>query len=195
MAKSDARRFKRISLNLQAHITVNTVDEYDGQLVNISPGDLALISDAKVVQGDAVVVSIKGLDVIEGTVARTLPDGFAVSFLLSKGRRAKLTEQLMLRSNKQFNAGLSDRRSALRHRSAHTRTITRLADGVSLYVKIIDKSVDGVSVEAPRRPPIGSEIHIGRRRGIIVRHTPRGFVVVYEASRTTEETKPTLRAV
>lgn len=194
MVKSDARRFLRISLNLPAKITVNTVDEYEGSLVNISPGDLALISDANVVQGDAVVVEIKGLDVIEGTVARTLPDGFAVSFLLSKGRRAKLTEHLMLRANAQFNKGLTDRRDALRHRGAPTRTVTRLADGVSLYVKIIDSSVDGVSVEAPRRPPIGSTIHIGRRRGIIVRHTPQGFVVVYEAwTRTAQE--PSLRAV
>lgn len=193
MKKSDARRYRRISLNLPAEITVNAGDTFSGQLLNISPGDLAVISDAKVVQGDAVVVRIKGLDEIEGTVARDLPDGFAISFRLSKGRRAKLTEQLMLQANEQFNEGLNDRRSTLRHRSAPARTVCRLADGASLYVKILDTSVDGVAVEAPRRPPIGSEIHVGRRRGVIIRHTPRGFVVVYEAGHAT--TKPALRAV
>ena len=194
MAKSDARRYRRISLNLPAEIAVNTVDEYEGELVNISPGNLAVISDAKVVEGDAVVVRVKGLDVIEGTVARILPDGFAVSFLLSKRRRAQLTEQLMLRANQEFNEGLADRRATPRHRGAPARTICRLADGGSLYVKILDSSVDGVAVEAPRRPAIGSEIHVGRRRGVVIRHTPRGFVVVYEAA-AKESEKPILRAV
>jgi hypothetical protein len=193
MVKTDARRYRRISLDLPAQITVNTVDEYEGRLLNISPGDLAVVVEANVVPGDAVVLRIKGLDVIEGTVARVLPDGFAVSFLLSKRRRAQLTEQLMLRANEKYNEGLGDRRSAMRHRGAPSRTVCRLSDGASLYVKIIDSSVDGVSVDAPRRPPIGSEIHVGRRRGVVIRHTPRGFVVVYEGSE--EKAKPILRAV
>ncbi len=193
MVKTDARRYRRISLNLPTQITVNTVDEYDGRLLNISPGDLAVVSDATVVPGDAVVLRIKGLDVLEGTVARLLPDGFAVSFLLSKRRRAQLTEQLMLRANEQYNEGLGDRRNAVRHRGAPSRTVCRLADGASLYVKIIDSSVDGVAVDAPRRPAIGSTIHVGRRRGVVIRHTPRGFVVVYDADEQTA--KPALRAV
>ncbi len=181
MAKTDARRYRRISLNLPASIVVNATEEFDGRLLNVSPDDFAVISDAKVVEGDAVVVRISGLDEIEATVARILPDGFAASFRLSKGRRTKLTEQLMLRANEQFKDGLEDRRSTLRHRNGQSRASCRLADGASLFVKIIDNSVDGVSVEAPRRPPIGSEIHVGRRRGVVIRHTPRGFVVVYDA--------------
>lgn len=193
MVKSDARRYRRISLNLPASITVNASEEYDGHLLNISPGDFAVISEAKVVEGDAVVIRITGLDEIEATVARLLPDGFAASFRLSKGRRTKLTEQLMLRVNEEFKDGLEDRRTTLRHRAGPTRASCRLADGASLFVKIIESSVDGASVEAPRRPPIGSEIHVGRRRGVVIRHTPRGFVVVYEAGE--ENANKVLRAV
>ncbi len=193
MAKSDVRRYRRISLDLPALIIVNATDEFEGRLLNISPGDFAVISSAKVVEGDAVIVRITGLDEIEATVARILPDGFAASFLLSKRRRAKLTEQLMLRVNEQYKDGLEDRRTTLRHRAGPSRAACRLSDGASLFVKIIDSSVDGVSVEAPRRPPIGSEIHVGRRRGVIIRHTPRGFVVVYEAAE--EEDNAILRVV
>ncbi len=193
MAKSDARRYRRISLDLPASITVNASAEFEGRLLNISPGDFAVISDAKVVEGDAVVIRITGLDEIEATVARILPDGFAASFLLSKRRRVKLTEQLMLRVNEKYKEGLEDRRTTLRHRAGQPSAACRLADGASLFVKIIDSSVDGVSVEAPRRPPIGSEIHVGRRRGVIIRHTPRGFVVVYETGE--EEAGAVLRAV
>ena len=135
---------------------------------------------------------------IESTVARKFPDGFAVSFILSKRRRSLLTEQLMLRANSEFAEGLSDRRTTLRHRDGGTRTMCRLADGSSLLVKIVDTSVNGVSVDAPRRPPVGAPIHIGRRRGVIVRHTPRGFVVVYETSSADvgeQKQPPVLRAV
>ena len=197
MFKSDARRYRRMSLNLPARIVVNAVDEYQGRLLNISPGDMALITDAKVVIGDAAVITIEGLDVIETTVARTFPDGFAVSFLLSKRRRALLTEQLMLRANPEFADGLGDRRTSPRHRDQIVRTSCRLADGTTLFVKIVDKSVNGVSIDASRRPPVGSPIHVGRRRGVIVRHTPRGFVVVYEvvAADTAEQPQQTQRAV
>ena len=195
MAKTDARRYRRISLNLPASITVNATEEFEGRLLNISPGDFAVISDAKVVEGDAVIIRISGLDEIEATVARILPDGFAASFILSKGRRTKLTEQLMLRVNEQYKDGLEDRRDTLRHRVGQSRAACRLADGTSLFVKIIDSSANGVSVEAPRRPALGSEIHVGRRRGVIFRHTPRGFVVVYEAKAQEETAGKILRAV
>lgn len=198
MFKTDSRRYQRISLNLPARIVINAVDEYEGRLLNISPGDMAVISAARTVVGDAAVISIEGLDVIESTVARKFPDGFAVSFILSKRRRSLLTEQLMLRANPEFADGLADRRTTLRHRDNGTRTVCRLADGSSLLVKIVDTSVNGVSVDAPRRPPVGAPIHVGRRRGVIVRHTPRGFVVVYEAAAADtadQKQPPALRAV
>lgn len=189
MFKNDARRYRRISLSLPARITINATDEYEGRLLNISPGDMALICDAKVVVGDAAVISIDGLDVIESTVARTFPDGFATSFLLSKRRRAVLIEQLMLRANPDFAAGLADRRGSPRHHAGSSRTVCRLEDGTSLFVKVVDTSVNGISVDAPRRPPIGSSIHVGRRRGVIMRHTARGFVVVYDRPAETADEK------
>jgi PilZ domain len=194
MSKRDDRRYRRISLSLPAQVVINTVDEYEGRLVNISPGDLALIADTNAVSGDAAVVRIKGLDMIEGTVARTFPDGFAVSFLLSKKRRVLLTEQLMLHANPAFSDGLEDRRATPRHRDSSTRTVCRLDDGTALYVKVVDMSVDGISVDAPRRPSVGSAIHIGRQSGVVVRHTPRGFVAAFETPHI-QQAQPILRAV
>ena len=188
MTSSDARQYKRVSLNLPARIVINAVDEYEGRLINISPGDMALICDLKTVVGDAAVVHIKDLDIIEGTVARIFPDGVAISYILSKRRRALLTEQLMLQTNPDYAEGLADRRCAPRHRDPNSRMVCRLPDGSSLFVKIIDTSVDGVSVDAPRRPPVGVSIYVGRQRGVIVRHTPRGFVVVYDSMRDAPKT-------
>jgi hypothetical protein len=179
MPRNELRRYRRIAVDLPARITVNGIDDYKGRVVNISPGDLAVIVDAKTVVGDAAIISITGLDVIEGRIARVMPDGFALSFLLSRKRREILIEQLMLRANPAYSDGLKDRRSTPRHPTAE-RMVCRLADGSSLFVRVLDRSVDGVSVEAPRKPPVGSVIHVGRARAVVMRHTPRGFVAVYE---------------
>ncbi|MEM8935051.1 MAG: PilZ domain-containing protein [Pseudomonadota bacterium] len=195
MSKSESRRFRRISLNLPAHIVINASDEHEAQLINISPGNMALLAKTDAVPGDAVIIRIKGLDVIEGTVARVFPDGFAVSFILPKKRRALLTERLMLLANTDYAEGLGDRRSSPRHRVSDARQICRLADGASLFVKLIDESVGGVSVDASRRPPVGSAIHIGRQRGVVLRHTPRGFIIVYEKTKEEAEKAPILKAV
>ncbi len=194
MPDHELRRYRRIALDLPARVTVNAMDEYDARLINMSPGNMALRVDADVQQGDAVVVGIKDMDVIEGRVARLFPDGFAMSFVLSRKRRLILTEKLMLRVNPAFADGLDDRRSSPRHPEGDRRMVCRLPDGSSLFVKILDRSVDGIAVDSPRKPEIGATIHVGRMRGVVIRHTPRGFVVVQER----EETRPEatkLRAV
>lgn len=188
------RRYRRVVLSSPVRLIVNGIDEFQGTLVNISPGDLALKTNAEVVVGDAAVAYIKDIDVIEGCVARVFPDGFALSFRLSKSRRAMLTEKLMMRVNQGVSDDLADRRSSPRHRIGPQRIACRLDDGGSLFVKIIDRSVDGVAVESQRKPPVGASIHVGRLAGVVIRHTPRGFVVVYD--HPGDEKKPAhLRAV
>ncbi len=182
MAKNDARRYRRVALRLPVRIMINAGEEFDGTLINISPGGLAVKADAAPLPGDAASIRIKDLDVIDGTVARRIPDGFAMSYLLSKRRKALLTEKLMVAANAAHAEGLEDRRKSLRHPGSNAPTICRLGDGASLIVKIIDTSVDGVAVESSRRPAIGAEIYVCRRHGVVVRHTPRGFVVIYDAA-------------
>jgi hypothetical protein len=186
MSKNDARRYHRVPLRLPVSVIINAGEEIDGALLNISPGGLAVLAEAKPLPGDAVSVRIKDLDVIDGTVARIFPDGFAISYFLSKRRKAQLMEKLMLAANAAHAQGLEDRRKSLRHPASNTPTTCRLADGSSLIVRIVNTSVDGVAVDSSRRPDIGAEIHVGRRCGVVVRHTPRGFVVVYDTAAQTE---------
>lgn len=192
MPKNELRRYRRIGVDLPARIVVNGIDDYKGRVVNISPGDLAVVVDAKVRAGDAAIISVSGLDVIEGRIARVTPDGFALSFILSRKRREILIEQLMLRVNPAYADGLRDRRSTPRHPSTE-RMVCRLADGSSLFVRVLDRSVDGVSVEAPKKPQVGSVIHVGRARAIVMRHTSRGFVATFEPDAAQTQTR--LRAV
>jgi hypothetical protein len=194
MPKQEQRRYRRIALDLPVKITVNGIDEYEGRLLNISPGNLAVRVDANVVVGDAAVVAIKNLDVLEGCVARIMPDGFALSFILSRKRRQVLIERLMLYVNPGYADGLRDRRTSPRHPMSEQRMSCRLADGTSLFVRVLDRSVDGIAVDAPRKPPVGSVIHVGRVRAVVLRHTPRGFVAIYEREAQQPQTTH-LRAV
>lgn len=177
------RRYRRVRIQAPIRLVVNGIDEYQGELINISAGDLAMRTDAHVVVGDAATAYVENIDVIEGCVARTFPDGLALSFRLSQSRRTLLTERLMVRANQAIASDLADRRSGPRHRTGAQSVTCRLADGGSLFVRIIDKSVDGVAVEAHRKPPVGATIHIGRMSAVILRHTPRGFVAVYDHGR------------
>lgn len=179
---SELRRYRRVPIDLPARAIINGVNETQGKLINIAPGDLAIRSNAKARVGDAVTVFVTGLDVLEGTVARVFPDGFAISFRLSRVRRALLTERLMEIVNPKLAEGLRDRRTAPRHPMKSRRMVCRMPDGTSLFVRVLDMSVDGVALEATKRPPVGGDIHVGRMRGIVARHTARGFVVVYDHS-------------
>ena len=187
MSKRELRRYRRIVLDLPARVTINAIDEYEGRVINMSPGDLALKIDADVQLGDAVIVAVQGIDIVNGRVARLYPDGCAVSFLLSGKRKRVLTEQLMMKVNASFTDDLHDRRSTPRHSEGDKRMVCRMPDGSSLFVKILDRSVDGISVESAKKPAIGAPIHVGRLRGVVVRHTPRGFVVVHEKKAPSEK--------
>ncbi len=176
----ELRRYRRVPIDLPARAIINGVNEHHGNLINMSPGDLAMRTEAATQIGDAAVVYVAGLDVFEGTVARVFPDGFALSFRLSRIRRALLTEKLMTIVNPRLAEGMRDRRGGLRHPMNSQRMVCRLPDGSSLFVRVLDMSVDGVAVESKRKPPLGSDIHVGRLRGVVMRHTGRGFVVVYD---------------
>lgn len=177
---SELRRYRRVPLGLPARAIINSVSECNGTLLNISPGDLAMQAPFEPVVGDAATIYVKELDVIEGTVARVFPDGFAISFRLSRARRSLLTEKLMKIVNANVAQDLADRRDAPRHQVRSQRMVCRLPDGSSMFVRVLDTSVDGVAVEAPKKPPVGGDIYVGRFRGVVARHTPRGFVVVYD---------------
>ena len=190
MSKRNLRRYRRMPINEPVRFTVNAIDDYVGRVTEISPGDLVIRSNALLTAGDAVVASIHNLDVIEGRVARIFPSGFALSFRLASKRRRMLTDALMLRLNPEYALPYRDQRQSPRHIEADRRMACRLPDGTSMMVKIIDRSVDGIAIDAPRQPHIGTPIQVGRLRGIVLRHTPRGFVVVSTSSECAEPLMP-----
>lgn len=180
MGKRYQRRYQRVALNVAADVVVNSIDIFDGRLINVSPGGLALVCKAPVTIGDSVVVYAQNLDILPGRIVRLLPDGFAAELILTKSRRLKLIEQLFMHSNPAYRDSVSERRATPRHGYRDQRTVCRLPDGSGLFVKIIDMSVNGAAVDSQRKPALGTPIRIAQRNGVVVRHTPRGFAIGFD---------------
>lgn len=180
VGKDHQRRYQRVALNLPAEIIINSIDIFDGTLIDVSPGDVAVQCAARVSIGDNLVVYAKGLDILPGRVVRLMPNGFAAVLILSKPHRQKLTERLFIQSNSDYQNTVSDRRSSPRHIAKDQRNVCRLPDGTTMFVKLIDISVNGAAVDATRKPDIGTAIQLGQRRGVVTRHTLRGFAIAFD---------------
>lgn len=177
---NNKRRYRRVALDRPAEIIVNTIDVYVGRIVNISPGDVALQCTAEVRTGDTAIVYVRDLDILPGRIIRHLPDGFAMSLMLSKSRRAQLTEKLFVHTNTSYQSKIDERRAAPRHKKGDERSLCMLPDGSSIYVKIIDMSVNGAAIDSTRKPDIGTSVRLTQRNGVVIRHTPRGFAISFD---------------
>ncbi len=178
--EKNKRRFRRIALNRPAEIVINAIDVYQGHIVNISPGDVALKCKSTVLIGDTAVIYVRDIDILPGRIIRHLPDGFVLSLMLSKTHQEKLTEKLFTQTNSGYQDTIDERRATPRHKKRDERSICRLADGSALFVKVIDISVTGAAVDAARKPEVGTTIRLAQRNGVVIRHTPRGFAISFD---------------
>ena len=58
----------------------------------------------------------------------------------------------------------------------NTNTL-KLSDEITLQAQIIDVSLSGANVATEARPPLGSEVLLGKVRAEVVRHHERGIAV------------------
>lgn len=177
---ANKRRYRRIALDRPAEIVVNSIDVYAGRLQNLSPGDAAVQCDAPVSIGDMATIYARDVDILPGRVVRHLPDGFALALMLSKSHRQKLIEKLFAQTNSDYLDAIDERRASPRHQKPDQPSLCRLHDGSTIFVKIIDVSVNGAAVDAKRKPAVGSAIRLAQRNGIVTRHTPRGFAISFD---------------
>jgi hypothetical protein len=55
----------------------------------------------------------------------------------------------------------------------------KVADDLAVPCQVLDVSISGASVGTDARPPIGSEVVLGKLRGQVVRHHERGFGIQF----------------
>ena len=174
----DRRRFQRVRVNLLGRYMLADRREFPCQVVNMSPGGMALIAPVSGQPGERVIAYVDHLGRLEGHIARLFQNGFAMTISATTRKRDKLAAQLTWIANRHILGLPEDRR--------HGRIIPRnpvsrliMPNGVNLTCRIIDMSQSGAGIATDQRPPIGALVTLGKVQGRVVRHLEEGFAVEF----------------
>ena len=176
----ERRRFQRVKVNLLGRYMLADRREFPCQVVNMSPGGMALVAPVVGQPGERVIAYVDHVGRLEGVIARLIENGFAMTIAATARKRDKLAAQLTWLANRQILNLPEDRR--------HGRIIPRnpmarliMPNGLNLTCRVIDMSQSGaaVSIATDQRPDVGALITIGKTTGRVVRHLEDGFAIEF----------------
>ena len=174
----ERRRHQRVRVNLLGRYMLADRREFPCQVVNMSPGGMALIAPVGGAPGERIIAYVDHLGRLEGKVARVFQNGFAMTISATARKRDKLAAQLTWLANRHILGLPEDRR--------HGRIVPRnpagrliMPNGVNLTCRIIDVSESGAGVATDQRPPIGALVTLGKVQSRVVRHLEDGFAVEF----------------
>jgi hypothetical protein len=174
----ERRRFQRVRVNLLGRYMLADRREFPCQVVNMSPGGMALITPVVGTPGERIIAYVDHLGRLEGHIARLFQGGFAMTISATPRKRDKLAAQLTWLANRQILGLPEDRR--------HGRIVPRnplgrliMPNGVNLTCRIIDVSQSGAGIATDQRPPIGALVMLGKVQGRVVRHLEDGFAIEF----------------
>ena len=177
----ERRRHQRVKVNLLGRYMLADYREFPCQVIDMSPGGMAVVAPVVGVPGERVIAYVDHLGRLEGKIARLLENGFAMSISATSRKRDKLAAQLTWLANRQILNLPEDRR--------HGRFVPRitaarliLQNGTNVTCRIIDLSASGaaVAIAPDLLPPVGSPVTIGKTPGRVVRHIENGFAIEFQ---------------
>jgi PilZ domain len=174
----ERRRFQRVRVNLMGRYMLADRREFPCQVVNMSPGGMALIAPVAGAPGERIIACVDHLGLLEGHVARIFQNGFAMTILATPRKRDKLAAQLTWLANRHILGLPEDRR---RDRIVPRNPVARLImpNGVNVTCRIIDVSQSGAGIATDQRPPLGVLVTLGKVQGRVVRHLDDGFAIEF----------------
>lgn len=175
---AERRRFQRVKVNLLGRYMLADRREFPCQVVNMSPGGMAVIAPVNGAAGERIIAYVDHLGRLEGHIARVFQNGFAMTISATSRKRDKLAAQLTWLANRQILSLPEDRR--------HGRIVPRnpigrliMPNGLNVSCRIIDVSQSGAGIASDQRPPIGALVTLGKVQGRVVRHLEDGFAVEF----------------
>src|ERR1700683_4774822 len=160
----ERRRFQRVKVDLLGSYVRTDRREFQCQVIIMSPGGMAVIAPVGGKTGDRVIAYVDHLGRLEGQVARTFENGFAMTIAATARKRDKLAAQLTWLANRHILGLPEDRRHGrVAPRNPSGRLI--LPNGVNLTCRIIDVSQSGAGIATDQRPPIGALVTLGTVQG------------------------------
>jgi hypothetical protein len=176
----ERRRHQRVKVNLLGRYTLSDRREYPCQVVDMSPGGMALIAPVVGAPDERVIAYVDHLGRLEGRIARLLDNGFAMTISATSRKRDKLAAQLTWLANRQILNLPEDRRHG---RFTPKMSLARLIlpNGNNVGCRVIDLSASGaaIAIAPDLRPAVGTMVTIGKTQGRVVRHIEDGFAVEF----------------
>ena len=177
-AAQERRHFQRVRVHLLGRYMLPDRREFPCQIINMSPGGLALLAPGIGNVGDRVIAYLDHIGRVEGKITRIIDNGFAMTVAATARKRDKLAAQLTWLANRDILNLPEDRR--------HDRVVPRnpiaiitLEDGTRMTCRIIDLSLSGSAVAAEHRPPLQSLVLLGRVQARVVRNLEEGFAMEF----------------
>lgn len=153
--------------------------EYPCEVLDISPGGIALLAPIAGELGERIVVYLQDLGRFEGQLVRTFQGGFAIKLAGTAYKREKIANQLTWILNRnQLDLGEDREHERIVPAKEHMTLV--LFDGSQHQVRALDVSLGGASLAIAPLPPIGEPVTIGLIRGIVVRHHDQGIGVGFQ---------------
>jgi PilZ domain len=174
----ERRRFQRVRVDLLGRFMLADKREFPCQVVNMSPGGMALLAPVSGQPGERVIAYVDHVGRVEGHIARLFDNGFAMTISATTRKRDKLAAQLTWLANRHILNLPEDRRHGrIQPRNPMARLV--LPNGVNLTCRIIDMSQSGAGVATKERPAIGTIVSLGKVQGRVVRHLEDGFAIEF----------------
>ncbi len=184
-ATEERRRFQRVRVHLLGRYMLPDRREFPCQIINMSPGGLALLAPGIGNVGDRVIAYLDHIGRVEGKITRIIDNGFAMTIAATARKRDKLAAQLTWLANRDILNLPEDRR--------HDRIVPRnpiavltLEDGSKMTCRIIDLSLSGAAIAAETKPPLRSLVMLGRVQARAVRNLEDGFAIEFVHEQTIE---------
>lgn len=177
-SRAERRNFQRVRVKIYGRFMLEDRTEHAGQVVDMSPGNVAFRTDRSGAAGEKVIAYIDHIGRVEGVITRTLPDGFAMTVIASERKKDKLAAQLTWLANK-HELDLPEDRRHERVAPRNPVSALQLMDGRQYPCRIIDLSLSGAAIEIEVKPAIGVQVTLGTMRGQIVRHFEDGVAIEF----------------
>jgi hypothetical protein len=176
----ERRRHQRVKVNLLGRYMLADRREFPCQVVNMSPGGIAIVAPVSGNPGERVIAYVDHLGRLEGKIARALDNGFAMTIEATLRKRDKLAAQLTWLANRHILKLPEDRRHGrFIPRKAMARLI--LPSGNNVTCRVIDLSESGaaIAISPELRPVVGAMVTVGKAMGRVVRHIEDGFAIEF----------------
>src|ERR1700756_1041349 len=177
-AAQERRRFQRVKVHLLGRYMLPDRREFPCQIINMSPGGLALLAPGIGNVGDRVIAYLDHIGRVEGKITRIIDNGFAMTIGATARKRDKLAAQLTWLANRSILNLPEDRR--------HGRFVPKVVaarlimpNGTNVGIRIIDLSLSGAGIATPNRPEVGGLVTLGKIPGRVVRHLEEGFAMEF----------------